>query len=75
MNRHRHIRVHDTHKYQSNDHIFHNRKDMGPMVGHGENGGQWCMHVPNQIDGSPPTPGTIYHLKNIDMTCKSTPIG
>ena len=27
---------------------------MGPMIGHGENGGQWWIPVPNQVDGTPP---------------------
>jgi sucrose-6-phosphate hydrolase SacC (GH32 family) len=52
-------------RYRSNDTKFMHWKNEGAMVGHGENGGQWWMHVPNQLNGSPPPSGVSDHIVNI----------
>lgn len=52
-------------RYQSNDTKFMHWKNQGEMVGHSENGGQWWMHTPNQIDGSAPPAGVADHIVNI----------
>lgn len=52
-------------RYQSNDTKFMHWKNQGEMVGHSENGGQWWMNTPNQIDGSAPPAGVADHIVNI----------
>jgi hypothetical protein len=56
-------------RYQSTNNSFHNWKNMDnggvQFVGHGENGGQWWMDVPNQVDGSPPPAGVSNRIVNI----------
>lgn len=53
-------------RYQSDDSTFHKWSNKGPMIGHGEHGGQWWIPVPKQADGTPAPPEVGNYLVNVN---------
>ena len=45
-------------RFTTTDATFHTWTNAGPFNAEGEHSGQWTFPVPNQVDGTPPPPGT-----------------